>query len=57
MKRIVNAHSATVNALPWRSFSHWTLSAMTTATLARIATMSTWSKSLPAGVSASKITV
>src|SRR5688572_23723727 len=56
VKRIVNIHSAALRSAPYRVATLSTLSAMTAATLSRIALITTTSKILPACVSDSKTT-
>jgi len=53
----VKPHSAKVKTPPRRWCSAGTLSAMTTATLSRIATIRPWSNQRPARVSDSKMMV
>ena len=53
----VKPHSMTSNVVRWRRPRFGMLSATTTATLARIAAISTRSKTRPAGVSVSKTTL
>ena len=56
MNSRVNAHSAAVRAGPYRARTAATLSSMTTATLARMAQISTRSNARPVGVSDSNTT-